>query len=34
MHNYSCGAYFTSLLYHANEVLRTALQEPLLPALR
>lgn len=34
MHNYRCGASFTSLLYHANEVRRTAPQEPLLPALR
>lgn len=34
MHNYSCGASFTSLLYHANEVLRTPRQEPLLSALR
>lgn len=32
MHNYSCGASFTSLFYHANEVLRTARQEPLLPS--
>lgn len=34
MHNYSCRASFTSLLYHANAVLHTALREPLLPALR